>query len=77
MKKDANLKNLAMAAILGLLLGACAHQESNQTISEMENDTPGVGIAGMKERLRQLGGSLTVESSGQGTVVRAVIPHPL
>lgn len=31
----------------------------------------GVGIAGMRERLRQLGGHFTIESSGQGTTVTA------
>jgi len=35
----------------------------------------GVGIAGMRERVRQLGGDLTVQSrQGQGTKVTAVLP---
>jgi PAS domain S-box-containing protein len=34
----------------------------------------GVGIAGMKERLRQLGGWLEVYSNSRGTTVRAVLP---
>lgn len=34
----------------------------------------GVGVAGMRERIRQLGGTLTVESATGGTVVRACIP---
>jgi PAS domain S-box-containing protein len=34
----------------------------------------GVGIAGMRERMRQFNGSLTIESSGQGTTVRATLP---
>src|SRR6185436_19023536 len=34
----------------------------------------GVGIAGMRQRLRQLGGSLEIKSSKQGTVVTAVVP---
>ena len=52
----------------------------------IENDMPkeedglgvlllGVGIAGMRERVRQLGGDLTVQSrQGQGTMVTAVLP---
>jgi signal transduction histidine kinase len=35
----------------------------------------GVGIAGMKERLRQLGGLLEIESGKRGTVVRARLPR--
>ncbi len=34
----------------------------------------GVGIAGMRQRLGQLGGSLEIKSSNQGTVVTAVVP---
>jgi PAS domain S-box-containing protein len=36
--------------------------------------TPGVGIRGMRERLRQLGGSLQIDSNGEGTVVIARLP---
>lgn len=35
----------------------------------------GVGLRGMRERVRQLGGELEVSSSGQGTVVRCTIPY--
>jgi signal transduction histidine kinase len=36
--------------------------------------TPGVGIRGMRERLRQLGGSLEIESSSDGTLVTGKLP---
>ena len=36
--------------------------------------TPGVGIRGMRERLRQLGGNLEIRSDGKGTVVVAHLP---
>ena len=36
----------------------------------------GVGILGMKERMRQLGGRLHLESAGAGTLVRAILPCP-
>jgi signal transduction histidine kinase len=36
--------------------------------------TPGVGIRGMRERLRQLGGTLEIHSNGSGTVVVVKLP---
>jgi PAS domain S-box-containing protein len=36
----------------------------------------GVGLAGMRERLEQLGGALEMESSHDGTIVRALVPVP-
>ncbi len=36
----------------------------------------GVGLGGMRERLRQLGGQLTILSSPNGTCVRATVPIP-
>jgi PAS domain S-box-containing protein len=36
--------------------------------------SPGVGIQGMKERIRQLGGQLHIESSAGGTTVTALLP---
>ena len=35
---------------------------------------PGVGIRGMRERLRQLGGSLDIHSNGKGTLIVARLP---
>ena len=36
--------------------------------------TPGVGIRGMRERLRQLGGNLDIRSNGKGTLIVARLP---
>jgi signal transduction histidine kinase len=36
----------------------------------------GVGIAGMRERLKELGGRLEIESDSTGTLVRAFVPFP-
>jgi signal transduction histidine kinase len=36
----------------------------------------GVGIAGMRERLKQLGGRLEITSGEQGTTVRAILALP-
>ena len=43
--------------------------------SEMASTgTPGVGMRGMRERLRQLGGSLEIHSNSKGTLVVARLP---
>jgi signal transduction histidine kinase len=36
----------------------------------------GVGLAGMRERMRQLGGSLRVEFRSSGTLIQATLPMP-
>jgi signal transduction histidine kinase len=44
-----------------------------------ESGTPvlmGVGIAGMRERVRQLGGEIVIDSSGRGTEVKVMLPLP-
>jgi PAS domain S-box-containing protein len=45
-------------------------------LKRLEHGVPtlGVGIAGMRERLRQLGGQLAVHSSPQGATIEAVLP---
>jgi signal transduction histidine kinase len=40
------------------------------------NGAPGVGVSGMRERLRQLGGTLEITSNGSGTAVVARLPVP-
>jgi PAS domain S-box-containing protein len=48
-------------------------------ITQTTNDVVallGVGIAGMRERVRQLGGRLDITSTGKGSVVSAVLPTP-
>jgi two-component system, NarL family, sensor kinase len=36
--------------------------------------SPGVGVAGMRERVRQLGGQLEIHSTPSGTTLKAVLP---
>ena len=40
----------------------------------IQTGTSGVGIRGMQERLRHLGGTISIESSGSGTRVLASVP---
>jgi len=37
---------------------------------------PGVGLAGIRERLQQLGGVLDIDSNDRGTTLRATVPLP-
>jgi signal transduction histidine kinase len=41
---------------------------------EVAPSTLGVGILGMRERMRQLGGRLDISSGSRGTTVRATLP---
>jgi signal transduction histidine kinase len=46
-----------------------------EKLEEMASSgTPGVGVRGMRERLRQLGGSLGMQSNGSGTTVTVRLP---
>jgi signal transduction histidine kinase len=47
----------------------------SEKVEEMATaGAPGVGIRGMRERLRQLGGSLDVNSNKGGTIIRVRLP---
>jgi two-component system NarL family sensor kinase len=52
--------------------GKGIHQETQSKIASGEST--GVGLRGMRERVRQLGGSLTIQSDGNGTSVIVVLP---
>lgn len=49
---------------------------SAQTQSKIAaGETAGVGLRGMRERVRQLGGRLEISSNGKGTTVAATVPY--
>jgi len=50
---------------------------SNGSTEPVGRAVPGVGIQGMQERVRQLGGSFEIQSSKGCTIVRVVVPAPL
>ncbi|MHB8217484.1 MAG: PAS domain-containing sensor histidine kinase [Candidatus Sulfotelmatobacter sp.] len=45
-------------------------------LAEIQSQGSGVGISGIRERLRHLSGELVVESNGSGTKVYATLPLP-
>jgi PAS domain S-box-containing protein len=45
-------------------------------LAEIQSGRSGVGIGGMRERLRQFEGSMNIESDGSGTRIFATIPLP-
>jgi two-component system NarL family sensor kinase len=47
-----------------------------ERLAEIQSGGSGVGIKGMQERLRQFGGTMTVESNGAGTRIVASLPIP-
>jgi signal transduction histidine kinase len=49
---------------------------SREKLSELQSSGSGVGIRGMRERLRHLRGKLNIESSSAGTAILAEIPIP-
>ena len=54
----------------------CGFELSDPAAAPKEGHV-GVGLAGMRERVELVGGSLTVQSSpGEGTTVRAAVPQP-
>jgi two-component system, NarL family, sensor kinase len=47
---------------------------SQERFAEVHTQGVGVGIKGMRERVRQLHGELTIESNSLGTKIFAVLP---
>jgi two-component system NarL family sensor kinase len=49
-------------------------QLRNPEQSEQDTGALGVGVRGMSERMRQLGGKLELSSTPEGTTVTAMVP---
>jgi len=45
-------------------------------VTEFRPDSIGVGIGGMQQRVKELGGELRLQNAAPGTIVEAVIPIP-
>lgn len=47
---------------------------SNERLAAIREGASGVGMKGMRERARQLGGEMTIESAASGTAIQVVLP---
>jgi PAS domain S-box-containing protein len=54
----------------------CGNGMSRETLQRLKSGGSGVGIAGMHERLRQFGGTLSIDSDSSGTQICMKIPIP-
>ena len=45
-----------------------------ERVSELTSGGSGVGLAGMRERVTQLGGTLEIKSDATGTAIIAILP---
>jgi len=45
-----------------------------RTLAAIRTQRSGVGITGMRERVRHLGGELNIQSDSSGTIVSVVLP---
>ena len=72
----ASIRLTAAADLLTLEIEDRGRGMSPEVLSSVTTGggAPGVGIAGMRERLEQLGGRLNIESSDRGTTIRATVP---
>lgn len=73
---SASIRLTAAADLLTLEIEDRGRGMSPDVLSSVtiRGGAPGVGIAGMRERLEQLGGRLNIESSDRGTTIRATVP---
>jgi signal transduction histidine kinase len=74
----AHVQLRAQPAGLQLDVEDTGHGIAAERLGDLETGrrTVGVGISGMRERLRQLGGELTIRSSSAGTQVHVTLPWP-
>ena len=49
---------------------------SSDRLAEINSRSPGVGIRGMRERLREFHGEMNIQSNGTGTTIMVIIPIP-
>jgi signal transduction histidine kinase len=76
---ESETASIRLSRVNGEIVLQIKDQGTGLAIAEHSPNTnglvsPGVGIPGMKQRLRQLGGTLDITSKDGGTTVSAVVP---
>ena len=69
-----HFKNVAGAAILEIRDSGKGISEQRLRLLHGVTAETGVGLAGMRERVHELNGTLEIESDGRGTSLRAIVP---
>jgi PAS domain S-box-containing protein len=59
---------------LELSVSDCGNTNAQQALMRSYNSRSGVGISGMRERVEQLGGHLSIHCTDAGTTVKATVP---
>jgi signal transduction histidine kinase len=60
--------------MIALAIEDRGHGIPSETLDQITSGGVGVGVAGMSDRIEELGGRLEVTSSGNGTTVRVQVP---
>jgi len=74
--KKAEIRVSRKATELTLEVRDCGKGMSPERLAQIQSRGSGVGVPGMRERVRQLGGSMQIESGNSGTRVYFRIPIP-
>jgi two-component system NarL family sensor kinase len=69
-----HFRHAAHAVVLQVQDSGCGIPEEDLRLLRIGGAKTGVGLAGMRERLRELNGKLEIESDAGGTSMRATIP---
>src|SRR5215469_8762778 len=74
--KNAEIRLGISDGIISVTVRDNGKRMSVERLAEIRSNASGVGIRGMRERLRQLGGEISIESDASGTTVLASLPVP-
>lgn len=72
--KTASIRIVRVASQVTVDIRDRGHGVSQQRLAEIQSGGSGVGIRGMRERLRQFGGKLKMDSDSRGTRIFVTIP---